>query len=106
MTMRAVRARPAEKRSNTMSKWQNAGVLAAVVVLLVVSTAQAVIINVDIANCPGPGDGSRRRDCLRCTRPRPYAGGFSDPTARQCRPASKSWHRTDAATCRPMGFTG
>ena len=28
------------------------------VTVLAVSTAQAAIINVDVANCPGPGDGS------------------------------------------------
>ncbi len=32
--------------------------LLAAVTVLAVSTAQAATIHIDVANCPGPGDGS------------------------------------------------
>ncbi len=41
-----------------MTTRHNAWMVAAVGALLAVSTAQAATIHVDVANCPGPGNGS------------------------------------------------
>ncbi len=56
--MRAVKGASGGETGQDMTTRHNPCVVAATAMLLAVSTAQAATIHVDVANCPGPGDGS------------------------------------------------
>ncbi len=56
--MRAVKGASGGETGQDMTTRHIARMAAVTVVLLAVSTAEAATIHVDVANCPGPGDGS------------------------------------------------